>query len=141
MAPETPPEIETATTDGVTVVTVIGPEMTDETRDALYEQAARLKANPQPRWVVLSLANVKTLRSVSIGVLVNFQKRVRDAGGVLKLCSLSQDVSEIFRMVRLDDLFETHRDEHSAVASFRVKAKPSKESGSWLSRLFRAKAH
>jgi anti-anti-sigma factor len=124
-------------TDGVLVVTALGAEISPEARDPLYAIGERLADAAEPRRMVLSLAGVKTLNSATIGVLINFQKRVRDAGGSLKICRLDPYVRNIFRLTKMDLLFDLHDTEQDAIAAFRVKARGP--SPSWVSRFFGGK--
>ena len=61
--------------DGVTVVTIVDPDILAEGKGPLYGIVDRIAADQPggPRRVVLSLKNVKAINSAAIGVLINLQ--------------------------------------------------------------------
>lgn len=70
--------------------------------------------------IVLDLAGVRQFDSAGLAELLACHKRVRESGGTLKLLHVSRGVRRVFELARLVGLFEVHRDESSAVASFSV---------------------
>jgi anti-sigma B factor antagonist len=81
MSHDSPQPYQVDQVEGVTVVTVVGNQLAPDTKDALYAVAGGPAGAAQPRQVVLDLANVRILNSTAIGILINFQRKVRDAGG------------------------------------------------------------
>src|SRR5260370_248599 len=65
------------------------------------------------RKMVLSLGpeDPVLLYSVFLAKLVSFQKRLRQAGGSLKLAQVGPQTLEIFKVCRLADLFEFYPDQ------------------------------
>lgn len=126
--------------DGVTVFTALGPQIVAEVKEELYGLAARLAEAPGPRHAVLDLGAVRQVNSAAIGILINFQKRVRDAGGALKVCQADPHVAEVFRLTKMDQVLDIHPSRSAAIASFRGPAPagpaPGGGGGSWFSRLF-----
>lgn len=103
---------------GVTVVTVTGTRISAATRAALYALAADLVHQPPPRRVVVDLAEVQYLTSEAIGILITFQKNVREAGGVVKICGADPHLRELFRLTRVDQLIEVRSSRREAIAAF-----------------------
>jgi anti-anti-sigma factor len=68
--------------------------------------------------VLLNLARVTFIASAALNRLINFQKRVHDAGGRLVLCRLSPPIENIFSTTRLNQVFEIQKSESEAFASF-----------------------
>ncbi len=56
--------------------------------------------------LVLDLAQVEYLASASLAQLINLKKRLKSVGGRLTIRNLHTDLLEIFRITRLDHLFE-----------------------------------
>jgi anti-anti-sigma factor len=46
-----------------------------------------------------------------------FEVKLRRRGGELKVCSLNPEVAEVFRITKLDHLFEVHKTEADALRS------------------------
>jgi anti-anti-sigma factor len=134
------PHFAVESADGVTFITPTGPQIAADARDPLYAAADDLANSPPPRRVVLDLHHVKSLNSATIGVLINLQKRVRDAGGALKLCALDPFVMNVVQLTRMDQVLDVRGSRKDAVDSFHNK--PSASAGaspSWVSRFFGGK--
>jgi anti-anti-sigma factor len=142
MAHDDPRQFRARQAEGATVVTAEVPLLGPESRDELYAVADRLADANMPRRVVLSLVGVRSLNSAAIGVLVNFHKRVRDAGAALKVSDLTSDVAQVFQLTKLDQVLDLCATEADALAAFREHDRGRKPStpdggpGSWVSRLF-----
>ncbi len=68
--------------------------------------------------IVLNLARVSYMDSAGIGELVACYKRSREKGGELKLLNPSGKVYDLLQLTKLEEIFETFRDEAKAVQSF-----------------------
>jgi anti-anti-sigma factor len=124
------PHFDLRRTDGVAVLTVHGDEIFPEARAPLLEAADGLAGAPEPRQLVLNLENLRRIDSVTIAVLVTFQKRVREAGWSLKVCAADPHVLGVFRVTRLDGMMELHESLRHAVDAYLGRG------GSWASRIF-----
>lgn len=100
--------------DGVTVARLAGPKLVIDAGGPLYglvDEGGHGK-------LLLDFAEIEFLSSAALGVLVALKKKVDAAGGRLKLCRLSPDLLEMFRLTRIADLFVIHQDEREALARF-----------------------
>ncbi len=69
--------------------------------------------------VLVSFLSVTSLTSAAIGCLIAAQRRLRDAGGKLKLCEMTESILDVFRRLRLaQNVFEIHESERDALAAF-----------------------
>ncbi|MBI2823731.1 MAG: STAS domain-containing protein [Planctomycetia bacterium] len=66
--------------------------------------------------VVLGLAKANYLDSRGVGWLLKCHKRFREAGGALVLHSMSPEVKQVLRVLRLDQVLELADDEQAACA-------------------------
>jgi len=119
--------------DGITTITVSDPSLLSDEKEAFYELISPPDGAASPGQVVLNLEVVRAFKSVMLGVLINFQKRLRELGGSLKLCGLDPHVADMFRLIHLDQMFEIHATEREAVEAFQNKDRPG-----LISRLFGA---
>jgi anti-sigma B factor antagonist len=68
--------------------------------------------------LLLNLARISYMDSAGIGELVACYKRSRDKGGQLKLLNPSGKVYDLLQLTKLEEIFETHKDEGEAIQSF-----------------------
>lgn len=71
----------------------------------------------QPR-VVLDLERVSLIDSAGLELLLDFQDRCAERGGVMKLATLTPLCRDILTMTDVVARFEVHQDSLSAVGSF-----------------------
>lgn len=69
--------------------------------------------------LVLNMQDVPFIDSTGIGMVLLFQKNLKDAGGGLKLVKLSPSVEQVFRLTRLIKIVEIFDSDEAAIASFR----------------------
>ena len=68
--------------------------------------------------ILLNLARISYMDSAGIGELVACYKRAREKGGHLKLLNPSGKVYDLLQLTKLEEIFETHKDEAEAIQSF-----------------------
>ena len=56
--------------------------------------------------------------SSGLGVLVSLSKKIREAGGELRLANLNEDLKTLFELTKLDTLFQISGSRESALSSF-----------------------
>jgi anti-anti-sigma factor len=72
---------------------------------------------------ILNMREVNFLDSSGVGLVVRFSQTTKTAHGAVKLCELSEIVSKVLKLTRLDRVLEIHPSEADAVAAFQLKAK------------------
>ncbi len=80
-------------------------------RQSLYS----LLEQNKPARLALNLSAIDYISSTGIALLVGTQRRVEFGGGHLILFGLQSDVHELFRVMKLVNLFEIVADEDQAV--------------------------
>ena len=105
-----------------------------DAKAALYALADGEAGPTLSNQVVLSLVNVRTFKSLMMATLITFQKKIKDRGGRLKICSIDPDVLRLFRLTRMDQILDLCKDEQDATDSFAGSSSPG-----WFSRLFGSK--
>ena len=68
--------------------------------------------------ILLNLSKVKYMDSAGIGELVACYKRATEKSGTVKLLNPSGKVYDLLQLTKLEEVFETYRDEPEALASF-----------------------
>jgi len=83
----------------------------------LREQVQNLLENDQQS-ILLNLEGVGYMDSAGIGELVACYKRAKDKGGTVKLLNPSGKVYDLLQLTKLEEVFETYRDEKEALVTF-----------------------
>ncbi len=68
--------------------------------------------------LVLNFTTVEFLSSSALGKLITLEKKVKNTGGILKLCEIQPEILEVFTITKLDRLFKIHPSEADALAAF-----------------------
>lgn len=87
-----------------------------------FDQALRQVLDSGRFEVVLNARSLAYVASAGLGALVGSIEEIRDNGGDLRICELSDSVAAIFDMVGLPHLFKIFPTEEEAVASFLSQA-------------------
>ena len=68
--------------------------------------------------LLLDFDNVDHLSSAALGMLITLNKRVGEAKGQFRLSNISPQIYEVFKITRLNKLFEIHDTADAAMSSF-----------------------
>jgi len=123
-APRKPPSlkqeltVETREGDNVAVLVPIGfiNAHTVET----FDSALRSVLDQGRFAVVINARSLAYVASAGLGALVGTIEEIRENGGDLRICELSDSVAAIFEMVGLPHLFRIFKTEEEAISSFRA---------------------
>ena len=63
--------------------------------------------------------HVEYLSSNALGMLIGLQRRVVQGKGRLKVAGINEEVMEVFRITKLDTVFDIYRDAPAAIEAFR----------------------
>jgi anti-sigma B factor antagonist len=82
------------------------------------EEISRIvEAEERPR-LLISFANVDHLSSAALGTLITINNKVRNRSGQLRLANIDPQISEVFKITKLDKLFMILDTTPEAMASF-----------------------
>lgn len=70
------------------------------------------------RKLVIDFTNTGYIDSSGLGALVSLSKKLRDAGGDLRLAGLNEDLRTLFELTKLDTLFAIADTPDQALAGF-----------------------
>ncbi|GIW86507.1 MAG: hypothetical protein KatS3mg108_0831 [Isosphaeraceae bacterium] len=114
--PVTPP-FRVTVRGPTTVVELLDREIVrDEAIDALAQQLNQLVEEGGHRDLLLDFGAVEFLSSAALSRLIQIKKKLSGVGGRLRLCAMEPDLREVFRITRLDTVFEILRDAESALS-------------------------
>ncbi len=112
-----PLKIDTREVGHVTILDVHGRIILGEEIHTLRDAVRNLVAEGKKK-IILNLADVDYLDSSGVGELVGSFTTVRNAGGELKLLSLTKKVQDVLYVTKLYTVFDIRDDEFTAVKSF-----------------------
>ena len=110
-------KLNTRQVGDVTVIDVSGRITLGEGSSALRDVLRDLTAKGNKK-ILLNLGDVSYIDSSGIGELVSGFTTVTNAGGNLKLLSLTKRVKDLLQITKLYTVFDVHEDEAHAVRSF-----------------------
>ncbi len=103
----------------VTVVRFLGNRIIDNLHiQELGQELFQLVETEGCKKLLLDFKSVDFLGSAALGKLITLDKKVKQHKGVLKLSSIQQEILEVFRITKLDRLFDIREDEADALAAF-----------------------
>src|SRR5512139_2023048 len=82
------------------------------------EQLSELVASQPNIKLLLNFKNVEHLSSAALGMLITLDKQVKEERGRLKLSNIRPQIFEVFKITRLNRLFEIHDTVEAALQSF-----------------------
>ncbi len=105
--------------NGVTIARFTDKKILDESNiQIIGNQLFSLVDDDHRQKIVLDFTNVEYMSSAALGKLITMDKKVKAAGGKLRLCSIRSDIKEVFKITRLDKLFKITDDRDKAIEGF-----------------------
>jgi anti-anti-sigma factor len=126
--------LQTRSEQGVLVLTPTPSRLEgDEMAQNLVEETQAATAHADAKKVVVNLEHVEYLTSANFRPLLALRKKLKEVGGRMALCGLSQVVVEMFQTTRLigpkGAFFEVQPDVDAAVASLLREPEPPQSPG------------
>jgi len=86
--------------------------------DELGHELYRLIEQRGHRKLVLDFTGVEFFSSAAIGKLIALNGKLKARNGVMRLCNVRPEIFEVFRVCRLDLVFDIRQDKADALLSF-----------------------
>jgi len=99
----------------VTIVTVQGQLVVTNRQE--FKQMVLDAMEQGARTVIVDFTDASYIDSSGLGALVSLSRRLRDAGGDLRLVGLSDELRTLFELTRLDALFPLFATRADAMAA------------------------
>jgi anti-sigma B factor antagonist len=84
----------------------------------LFEDLNTLLGKTNEQQVILDFTPVKFMASAMLGKLVQLEKKCQEFKVKLKLCGVSPDIMQVFKITKLNKVFDIQPDEPTARKSF-----------------------
>ena len=115
--------IDTRIEAGILLIYLQDVRIIDERRiTSLGQELNELLHETESKRIVLNFQNVGFMSSAMIGKLVEFNKKCNGLGVKLRLCDISENVGEVFSLMRLDKVFQIDKDEEASLKNFSKKS-------------------
>ena len=100
----------------VTVARFVDKKILDETNiQTIGDQLFSLVEDEGRQKIVLDFENVEYLSSAALGKLITMDKKVKAAGGKLRLCSVRPEIYEVFAITKLNKVFKIDEDQERSL--------------------------
>ena len=105
--------------DGTLTIQFADPRITDDVHlQRVFEDLNALLAKTEERQVILDFSPVEFMASSMLGKLVQVNKQCKEYRVALKLCSISPEILEVFKITKLHKVFDIQPDEKTARKAF-----------------------
>jgi len=103
----------------ITIVTFVDKRILDESNiQDIGEQLFELVEKRYKVKMLLNFENVEYLSSAALGKLITLNKKVKAEKGKLKLCNIRPQIYDVFKITKLNKLFEIYDSEDRALARY-----------------------
>jgi anti-anti-sigma factor len=107
------------TKDGILTIVFDDARILDETKlEELGRELTEMLNKTTEERVILDFKNVKFMSSSMLSKLVAVNRKAGEFKVKLKLCSIDSEIRQVFKITKLDKLFDIEADEASARAAF-----------------------
>lgn len=105
--------------DGILTIQFLAPRILDETQlDETARSVLTLLDQTNEEKVILDFKPVQFMSSSMLGKLVLINKKCKEFKVKLKLSSISPEIRPVFKLTKLDKVFDIESDEESARKAF-----------------------
>jgi anti-sigma B factor antagonist len=116
--------LQTQETDGIVVALFTESKILDEAKiqkiGSELIAAAENAANAEKK-LLLNFSGVGFMSSAMIGKLVLLNKKCKTDGIDLKICNISPNVAEVFKIMKLNKVFDIYKSEEKGLKAFDKK--------------------
>ena len=116
---ETQSRLTVSESNGVTVVNFSDRKILEEfSIMEIGNELSQLVEGRDNLKILLNFSDVEHLSSAALGMLITLNKKISEANGLLRLSNISPQIYEVFKITRLNELFEIHDTADQALNSF-----------------------
>lgn len=102
--------------DGITLVEVDG-ELTVGNRER-FKQVVLERVESGERKFLMDFGESSYIDSTGLGALVSLSRKIREAGGRMRLTGLNEDLRTLFELTKLDTVFDLADTRAAAMSDF-----------------------
>lgn len=111
--------ISSQTRDDILIIQVQDPRLVDDSvLEQLEKDIMELVDRSEEHRVIIDFAPVQFMSSSMLGKLVKIHKKCKEYKAKLKLSGVSSDILQVFKITKLDKLFDIEKDLETARKAF-----------------------
>ena len=111
--------IQTATKDGILTIQIQDERLVDPAQiTRLFDDVVAALGKSSEDRVVVDFTPVQFMASSALGKLVQLNKKATEYKAKLKLCGITPQIYEVFKITKLHKVFDIAADEQAARKSF-----------------------
>lgn len=111
--------LQTAAKDGILTVFITDERLVDPVvLTRLFDDLDVILSKTTEDRVILDFAAVQFMASSALGKLVQFQKKSKEYNAKVKLSGISSQIYEVFKITKLNKVFDIAKDEAAARKAF-----------------------
>lgn len=108
--------------DGILSIVFEDARILDETKiEQVFNDLIDMLNKTTEERVILNFNNVKFMSSSMLGKLIQVNKKCGEFKVKMKLCSIDPEIQQVFKITKLDKLFDIETDDASARKAFMKK--------------------
>ncbi len=116
---EEKPHLNVTEQEGVSIVEFRDRKILEELSiHEIEEELSRLVVSKDTINLLLSFQNVEHLSSAALGMLIKLNEQVAQRSGRLKLSDIRPQIYQVFKITRLNKLFDIHASVQEALSAF-----------------------
>ena len=113
-------KLDTQSDGDVTLVFFKDAAILDEKNvEALGRNLTEISDSGYKMKMLINFEKIEYLSSAVLGKLVALHKKMKKDKATLKLCCMKPNILEVFKITKLDKLFDIHPDQAKAIKSFK----------------------
>ena len=114
------PKIGVEYVDNAVVVTLLLEKILEQSDIQVIQDSIMPLIDEKPGVnLVIDFSDVRFLSSSVLGLLIRISKKIYETAGQLRLCSIDAKINEIFKITRLDKVFQILPDKESAISDLK----------------------
>ncbi|MHC4441932.1 MAG: STAS domain-containing protein [Planctomycetota bacterium] len=90
--------------------------------EAIGKELYHLVDERNQKKIILDFSNVQFLSSSALGVLITLKHKCEAIKGKVLICSMRKDLMKVFKITKLNRIFDFYEDEEQALASLGLSA-------------------
>src|SRR5271165_3382695 len=112
--------IKSEVKDEIRIIFIDAPRLVDGPGiDQCSREIIELLDKTEEKHVLVHFGRLAFMSSSALGMLVRVNKKCKEYKISLKLCNISPDIYQVFKITGLDKIFSIHADASDAMAAFK----------------------
>ena len=117
-----PSLVEISTQEDITIVSLDAATISTSGMEPIARALREVIDQRRPEKLIIDFSRVRFISSMMLGLLVDIWRRMKEYGGLVRICGIDPQLTRVFRITHLDRIFDFSKDLSSAVAAMKTQA-------------------